>query len=344
MKKVICLGLKTVAVTCTLIVLFGCYVYSESDVNAHARKKTNLSAWITSWDFDMGEKELKKIEDKVEKVSFFGAYFNAQDQLFIPAEFAEKISAMKTENDHYETYLTFVNDKENEDGSVIFKDIDVLKRIFSTEESMEQHVDDIIALALQGGYDGIEMDYERVWRDEALEKNFLRFFSKLYEKALQHHMKVRLVLEPGVIFSEDKFIEGPEYVVMLYNLYGVHSGPGPKADRKFIEKTIDKMAVLPDKKAVAFSTGGCKWGSNGEKKFLTEAEAVALAEKYRVKPKRDKDSQCMVFSYQDQDVQYDVWYADYKTLNYWVSIAKDKGIYQSSIWRLGGNIAVHKIK
>ena len=30
---------------------------------------------------------------------------------------------------------------------------------------------------------------------------------------------------------------GPEYMVMLYNLYGLHSGPGPKADGPFIEKT-----------------------------------------------------------------------------------------------------------
>lgn len=336
--------LKIIAVTCTVFVLTGCYSNGTADGSASAKEKIKLSAWITYWDFDAGKQEVKQVQKRVEKLAFFGAYFDKQDQLFIPQEMIAQKAAMKKESGKYETYLTFVNDKENTDGSVIYKDTEVLQRIFSTDESMEKHIDDMIEMTLKGGYDGIELDYEKIWKNKEVGQNFLRFSSKLYKKAQQHHLKMRIVLEPSTPFSADTFVKGPEYVVMFYNLYGLHSGPGPKADKVFIEKTIDKMAVLPGEKSVAFATGGCRWGSNGEKNFITEVEAKTLASTYKVETKRDEASQCVVFSYQDGTIQYHVWYADVKTLNSWISVAKNKGMHNISIWRLGGNAAIHKIK
>jgi len=104
------------------------------------------------------------------------------------------------------------------------------------------------------------------------------------------------------------------------------------------------MKDLPDEKSVAFATGGCAWGNNGDKKLLTEVEAKTLVMTYDVETKRDEESQCIVFSYKDKGVSYQVWYADVKTLNYWIDIAKEQGISNISLWRLGGNIDINKIR
>lgn len=336
--------IKVAIVTAVFIIFTGCN-HNPSVVNAVAEEPIRVSAWLAYWDLDAGEKDLKRINRNLAKLSYFGAYFDKNDRIFIPSELIDKKRQLKKNEGKYETYLTFVNDKENPDGSVVVKDIEVLRRIFANDISMEKHIDAIIALALQGGYDGIEIDYERIWKDRKIGLSFLNFSEKLYAKALQNHLKVRIVLEPMTPFSFADFCKGPEYVVMIYNLYGLHSDPGPKANKDFIQKTITRMEDLPSEKSVAFSTGGCVWDSNGKKSFLTEAEAKTLAVTHDAETQRDEESQCLFFDYKDsKGVFYQVWYADVKTLNYWISIAKEQGQSNISLWRLGGNVDINKIK
>jgi len=264
--------------------------------------------------------------------------------LFLPKELKETKKQQVKGKGNYETYLSFVNDKQNSDGSIILKDIEVLRKLFSDEESMEKHIDAMITLTLQGGYDGIEVDYERIWKEETIGQSFLLFSNKLYAKALENNLSLRIVLEPNTPFFTAQFSRGPEYVVMFYNLYGIHGDPGPKANKKFIQKMAKKMKFLPDERSVAFSTGGCLWGDNGEKRFLTEVQGKDLAFTNGAELKRDEESQCLVFAYKDKGVSYQVWYADLKTLNYWISIAQEHGENNISLWRLGGNIDHNLIK
>lgn len=343
MNSIFCKIFKAAIVASVFVFLAGYNYNSQSIVNAVAKEPTKRSAWLAYWDLDAGEKDLGKIGKQLEKLSYFGACFDKSDRLFIPQELSDKKSELKKKKEKYETYLTFVNDKQNPDGSVVMKDIEVLRRLFSDDTAMEKHIDDIIALTLQGGYDGIEIDYERIWKDEKVGQSFLKFADKLYAKAVKNDLSLRIVLEPGSPFLTVDFPRGPEYVVMLYNLYGLHSAPGPKATKEFIQKKVTQMAALPGEKSVAFSTGGCLWGDNGEKRFLTEVEAKTLAVTYDAETKRDQESQCIVFQYKDKGVTYQVWYADVKTLNYWTAIVKEQGVNNINLWRLGGNVDIDKI-
>lgn len=344
MSNTFCRVFKAVIFVSVFLILTGSHYNSHFAVNAVAKEPTRRSAWIAYWDLDAGEKDLERIEKELDKLSYFGAYFDKNDRIFVPEELSNKKSERSRKKEKYESYLTFINDKQNLDGTVVMKDIEVLRRLFSEDASMEKHIDEIVALTLQGGYDGIEIDYEKIWKDEKIGQSFLRFADKLYAQALKNNLKLRIVLEPSTPFSSAGFLKGPEYVVMLYNLYGVHSVPGPKANREFIQKTLTRMKALPGEKSAAFSTGGCLWGDNGKKRFLTEVEARTLARVYSVEPKRDEESQCLVFGYKDiYGVSYQVWYADVETLNYWISIAKEQGINNVSLWRLGGNVDINKI-
>jgi len=335
---------KAAIIASVFAVLTGCNFNSQGAVYAVAKEPAIRSAWLAYWDLDAGVKDLGKIEDKLNKLSYFGAYFDENDRLFIPKELQETRTELVKTKGKYETYLSFVNDKQNADRSIILKDIEVLRKLFSDEESMEKHIDAMITLTLQGGYDGIEVDYERIWKEETIGQSFLLFSNKLYAKALENNLSLRIVLEPNTPFSTAEFSRGPEYVVMFYNLYGLHGDPGPKANKKFIQKMAKKMKFLPDERSAAFSTGGCLWGDNGEKRFLTEVQAKTLAVTYGAELKRDEESQCIVFTYKDKGVSYQVWYADLKTLNYWISIAQEQGENNISLWRLGGNIDHNMIK
>jgi spore germination protein YaaH len=331
---------KVLIATMVIALLAGCASNGAVVGSANAPSR---AAWITYWDLESGEKDLNLISRKLGQLIYFAAYFDESGHLFVPAGLSEKKALIEKNKNNYETYLSFVNDKLNANGAPLLKDLDILRRWFADDISIEKHVDEIIALTLKGGYDGIEIDYERLWEEDDIGLPFLRFTAKLYQKSTQNNLKVRIVFEPGTPFSRLKFFDGPEYVVMFYNLHGTHNEPGPKADKNFIRDTIKQMKYLPDKKSVAISTGGCLWGSNGHSEFITETDARLLAQKYKAKTRRDKDSQCMVFSYKDNGVSYVVWYADVNTLNYWISLARNQGQNNISIWSLGGNLDFNKI-
>ena len=335
---------KATILAAVFVTLIGCNYNGQSAGNQMLKEPAKRSAWLAYWDLESGTKDLDRIGKKLDQLSYFGAYFNKDDTLFLPGELSAKKSELQAKKQGYETYLTFVNDKQKADGSVVMKDTEVLRRVFADEAAMNKHMDEIIALTLQSGFDGIEIDYERVWREDDIGPLFVTFTDKLYAKARKNNLKLRVVLEPGTPFAATRFVRGPEYVVMAYNLYGVHSGPGPKANRGFIQKTAALMASLPGEKSIAFSTGGCLWSDNGEKRFLTEAEAKSLAVTHDLEAVRDGESQCLVYSYQDNGVSYQVWYADIKTVNYWIALAQEQGINNISLWRLGGNVAVNKLK
>lgn len=344
MKSLFRKYLKASIAAAIIIVVAGCGYHGQFVFLADAKEAAVRSTWITYWDREAGGKDLAGSGNKFRKLSYFAAYFDESNRLFIPQELGDYKTELHKHKGNSDSYLTFVNDKKNADGSFAMKDIEILRRLFVNDAAMEKHSDEVIALTLQGGYDGIEIDYERIWKDATVGQAFLRFIDKLYAKAMQHHLKLRIVLEPSTPFAGEGFIQGPEYVVMLYNLYGLHSVPGPKANPAFIRKVIAQMAILPGEKEVAFSTGGCLWGDNGEKRFLTELEAKSLALAHDADPRRDWDSRCLVFEYAEKGISYQVWYADVKTLNYWIGIAKEQGIQHFSLWRLGGNLDMHKLE
>ncbi|EGO63737.1 glycosyl hydrolase family 18 protein [Acetonema longum] len=343
MRKILGEMLKAIVFASAVFSLVSCF-YGLSAGKADAKEPARRSAWLAYWDLAAGEKDLHKLEKRLTSLSYFAAYFDKDDRLFIPPALIDKKKELQKTGKKHEAYLTFVNDKQNPDGSAAIKDTAVLRRLFADAASMEKHIDEILALALQGGFDGIEIDYERIWKDQAVGQSFLRFTRSLYRKTLQNNLQLRIVLEPGAPFAGTTFTEGPEYVVMLYNLHGLHSGPGPKADRSFIEKTLQRMQSLPGARSVAFATGGCLWGDNGEKRLLTEVEARTLATLHGAAATRDAASRSVAFAFRENGVSYQVWYADAKTLQYWTGIAARQGAANISLWRLGGNADIGKIR
>lgn len=127
---------------------------------------------------------------------------------------------------------------------------------------------------------------------------------------------------------------------MAYNLYGYHSGPGPKADKEFIKKLVYKSKKHLKDVRIAFSLGGFDWSEEDKiPKALTKVDALKLLEKHNKKIQRDKKSGAAYFEYIDENLKkHTVWYCDEETIQTWMDIAKDKGIEKFALWRLGGNI------
>lgn len=299
---------------------------------------TKISAWIAYWDTDNTIDELLEISEKVDSIQNFAAYFNKDNLIFVPDGSKQILNEVKqiSKENHVKLYLSIVNDRINNDGSSTLKDSKLLMDLLATEESRTTHIDNILKLAIDGEYDGIEIDYEKI--DKETLDEFILFCGNLYERLNEKGIELRIVLEPKEIFSQLDFPKGPDYVMMVYNLYDANTEPGPKADQDLIAKVAKIMNNIQGEKWLAFATGGFDWVEGKKATGLTEIDASKLLEKYKIEPERDEKSGCVHFKYMDEKkVEHTVWYADEETFKFWVETGEKYGYYNISIWRLGGN-------
>ncbi len=284
----------------------------------------------------VGSVLLKNVLKKDSNIESPNKNFNKNNDLILP----EKLEMYydKTKSYNYEKYITIVNDVVNDDGTSSLKDKAILNILLSDRLSREKHINDIIDLAKEYDFDGIEVDYEQIKDDLGLWQNYILFINELYDKALVNNLKLRVVLEPNVPIDKLNFIEGPTYVMMCYNLHGAFSEAGEKSNQEFIKELIDNMKRVPGEKSFAIPTGGFDWKDNGSTKSVSEAEAKQILIENKIEAKRDDKSQYLYFNYTDKEnIKHEVWYADQVTLEYLSQVIIEEG-YDVSLWRLGGNL------
>lgn len=295
-------------------------------------------SWIVYWNFNEGLKDAEKLQ--LDTLVVFGASYDAAANLVMPAEFDfAKLKALKTNNPGQKQYLSFINDVKLENGKQIAKDVKLLEKILNNKNSMRMHADAIVAMAKEYHMQGIELDFENIWKEEKLVKKFVAFCGIVQKRAQDEGLDLRIVLEPKTLAYAEKFKLNAEYVVMFYNLYGGHSGAGPKANRRFINKTLAQMENLGDSKATkiaAFAGGGFRWLRNTRVINLTQAQAEKIAQQNKAFVDRDR-SGAQFFYYDEKNERACVYYGDKKTFDYWASLAKAKGIERYDLWCLGGN-------
>lgn len=296
--------------------------------------------WMAYWNYDGFNQELECFEETPKAVSVFGVLFDEKgDEPFLPPETLELLHNVKMVSKEEDSiYLSFINDLRLADGSFSNKDVALLERLLK-EEGRKLHASKIVEIALQSGVDGVEIDYENIKKDESLWEPFAQFLEVLKKQCDENNLKLRVVLGAYDV-NKTTFPEGIEYAVMCYNLYGTHSGPGPKADKAFLKETFARCSNLPGEVSAAFSTGGFVWSDGQYERAVTETEAreiYALAEGKVGELLRDEESGAMHFTFEEEGVTKELWYADGETLRQWKAVAKECGIRKFSLWKVGGN-------
>lgn len=311
-----------------------------------ARPASEWGAWVTYWDSDGALDEAAQLGDALTTLVYFAAYFDAEDAVFVPDSLYELLddSTARFAQAMPKRYLSVVNDLLSADGDTSLKDTTLLKRLFSTQERMEAHAEELIALTLAEGFDGLEIDYEAMRGDMDLWARFADFLRILQSLAQDSGMSLRVLLEPGAPLGAVKLPPGPDYVMMCYNLYGTHSAAGPKADDAFLREMARKMAGLPGEKGFALAGGGFDWDAAGHVISLTQEQAVELAEIHGADALRDLDSGSLSFAYIGADGErHEVWYADADTLRRWRDVLAGQGASRVDLWRLGGNEGLDRL-
>ena len=322
---------KNIVVALMLCVCFVCACGTEKTIRAPKMEPVQ-AAWAVYWDWANSISEAR--DTKYQDLIVFAADFDSKNQLVFPAAFApEMFNSFPQKN----LFISFVNDKRLESGKHIQKDTVFLNELLATPESRKQHISEVIRICKDNGFNGIEIDYENIWKEKTLVENFVSFVEELRKETQINRLDLRVVLDVRALRYAKLFPDNVEYVVMFYNLHGLHNGPGPKADKKFILDTLKKLQSLKGTPNIAFANGGFVWSSGSKTKSLTTEQARLLAKKIQVKPKRDSESNALYFSYVQDNKEYTVWFGDEITIKYWCDIAKEYGYKRFSLWRLGGS-------
>ncbi|MED5018723.1 glycosyl hydrolase family 18 protein [Paenibacillus chibensis] len=296
-----------------------------------------LSSWVVDWQWKSGLEDFGKLAGGLGSLQLFAVYFDEADRLYMTEDLKREMpSVLQAAKDASmnRVYVTLVNDLHLADGTEVQKDPDLLTRLLKSEESRSKHIADIIDWTEQYGIQGVEIDYEKV--SDRDWPRMTAFYSELYERLHVVGKSLRIVLESRAPIERLDLPKGPEYVMMAYNLYGTHSGPGPKADYLFLDKLARRMNHLAGDNIIAIAAGGFDWSGQGKVKAVTEKKASELARQAQVSPERDTASGSLHFEYYDDTGgKHTVWYADDKTLIGWLDTLRRDGYGKAAIWRLG---------
>lgn len=317
----------------------------EKPIGKHA--ELQWSAWIVDWEWEAGKQQAAQFMEKLDSLQLFLGYFNEQGEIIWGEEQSRYVSDMQQQiaqlNEQRasnkqkalepELYVTLVNDVLYADGSSLQKSNELVANMLASHQVESDYIEQFVALVKEAGLDGLELDFENI--DQQLWPELVSFYEMLYRRLHEEQLLLRIVLEPKMKFEDYKFPEGPQYVVMAYNLYGSHSGPGPKANLEFIGKLTARMEDLPGEPSVAIATGGFQWDQGNNAKSLSEQDIDALLITHGIQAERDKKSGAMHFTYSADGKRYEVWYADGATLQFWAEAIQQRGYSQLAIWRLG---------
>ena len=309
---------------------------TDREIQALSEETDRLTLWTVYWDTLGKAATLRNAGDKISEVVLFAASYE-EDQITVPDATLRLLERLRNtpETDRAKIYLSVVNDLVS-GGETSQKDTELLYRLLGTEEKAKAHARELVTLTKEQGFDGIEIDFEKIRKDLDLWENFFCFEKALLEYAEEENLAVRILLEPGTPVDKLTFPEGPQYVVMCYNLYGGGTTPGPKADTAFLKELCEKFAPVPNL-GFALANGGYSWtGLSTKASQLRSEEATQLAFAHNCTPERDPDSNALYFTYKDGGQAHTVWYADDTTLASWARTLREQIGAQVpiSLWRI----------
>lgn len=293
---------------------------------------SGLGAWLPCWAASAALEEAQALP--LDRAVAFSALFDENGQVILPEDAETLLLDMQVAFAGTDTqvYLSVVNDQQTRSGTQ-GKSVALLRRLLKDDQAIRRHIDDLILLVDASRVEALEIDYENLGDDTELWQQFVLFIDQLYQQLQRDGIHLRVVL-PWDAPRYASLPQGPEYTVMCYNLYGAHSGPGPKADYAFLEEIAGLYANFPGTVRMAFATGGYDWSAAGVES-LTQQQAENRLARLNITPTRDAASGALTAAYTMEGESHTLWYADGETLLLWQDrMATFDGI---DLFRLGGN-------
>ena len=297
-----------------------------------AARPVQLDAWLVYFDAERGLAELRQHGRLFDRVSLFAYELDPEGNI-LPApgvrEFTGRFHALARQL-AFEPWVTVVNDVRYGTDNAVAKDSKVVHRLITDAELRATHVNQLAERVAADGFAGLHLDYEQVPESDAT--HFREFVTELSAALQGRGLGLEVILEPARGPMPE--LNSARITVMAYDLFGAHSGPGPRSTPEFVSELSTRAALDADSAAaLALAVGGFAWDPDGEVRSVDWSDAKRLAvrasdrrrgELDRVPSARLDDGSELFF--EDAESLAGKWEAA------WVG-----GFRRLAIWRLGGN-------
>ncbi len=221
----------------------------------------------------------------------------------------------------------------------------VVARVLASADTRSRHIKNLVALAVEGDYPGLELDYEELAGEdrERLIAFITELASVLHERgkmlSLALHAKLN---EPGNsrgARAQDWARLGQaadRLVIMTYD----HdpSRAGPIAPITWTESVLQfaLSQIEPARVIQGIPFYGYDWSSTGDRAYRTHSEVVSIAQANGMAFERDQTDGHVVLKYSDQAIGHEVWIPDALTVGKLAEVGRRVGVAGYAMWRMGG--------
>jgi hypothetical protein len=292
---------------------------------------TEIQAWAVYFDGDRGLAELQQHGGLFDRVSLFAYELDSNGSpVSAPGMEQMLVRFLRLAGEkQFDAWVTVVNDVRYGSDSVVAKDSTLVHELLADSVRRQTHARELAVRASDAGFQGLHLDYEQISSSDSSE--YRAFITELDAELRRRGLELEVVVEPG---------RGPlpapasaNVVVMAYDLFGTHSGPGPRSTPTFVTELGARAAVDHDSAAaLAVAVRGFAWSPDGEVNSLDWSDGQQRA---AAAPSSRRNSDDVPSASLGDGTE--IWFEDKASLISKWRAAWEAGFRRLAIWRLGGN-------
>ncbi len=224
------------------------------------------------------------------------------------------------------------------------------RSVLTTPQAKENLIRQIVAQATQGGYRGVDLDFEGVYGENAAD--YAAFVAELKSALAPYRLPVLVALAPKTSVNQrGENYEGHDYallgaaadwlLLMTYEWGYSYSPPQAVAPIGGVRQVVNFAVsqIDPKKLLLGLPNYGYDWTLphvQGQRaRSIGCQQAVSLATRRRVSIRYDQGSQTPWFRYSDDyGVQHEVWFEDARSIQAKLQLVSEFGLGGVGYWNL----------
>lgn len=331
-----------------------------SDIGRQLRDRCPAAqrlAWIPYWDQQRASASFMANADMFSHVSLFWYYLDEEGEIRKYRRAREDQALLRfARTSGVKTLALIANDG---DSTTENWDRHRVARVIRDPERRQAHIEDLVELANELGFDGINIDYEALDRQDR--DDFTRFINELAQALHVRGKILAVAIHPKTALADPKEDNGShaqdlpalaqaadQMHFMTYGQHGAGTGPGPIATTRWVDDVlsfaIDKRRVPADKLFVGVPlyaeawrertcwSGSC-FSSDDDLVFADVIRRQALATAPR---SIHAGADGAFLSYEQGGSRHVLWYEDAASVLAKFDMAARRGVCNAAFWRLGG--------
>ena len=223
---------------------------------------------------------------------------------------------------------------------------DAVHRIITSPRLRTEHVRNLVLLARQRGYDGLDIDYESL---AATDRNAYSAFMTELGVAMHAEGKI-LSMALHAKVSEPGDWDGPQaqdwavigravdrFRIMVYDFHEDSSEPGAIAPLDWFRQVLAlAVKLVPREKIeIGIPTYGYDWQLDDGAEDMPQRYAPVLAARMSATIGYEPEQAASHFKYEAEGSPHEVWYEDARALPAKLKLIHAAGVRSISIWRFG---------